>query len=319
MPNNIFARLAMRTRFEIVIADEIDPADARAASEEAFDEIERLESQLSAYRPESALAYLNAHAAIETVRVEPRLFKLLQRAMELCEQTQGAFDISAGPLIDCWGFSDPGGAGLDLKIGSAGFEEQLALARELVGMRANVELDSQALTVRFAHRGVRLDPGAIGKGFALDCAMEILRDAGIRNALLHGGTSSVCAMGAPPGAAGWRIAIQNPLDPGAHLAEACLQNRSLGVSAVHGKSFRADGRRLGHVIDPRSGRPVANSVLAAFVTESAAAADAFSTALLVLGAEGMPSLEQTAPAASMLCVAEDSKMRMSGSSFAPRP
>lgn len=294
------ARAAMRTRFEIVLADEADPARLRAAAEEALEEIERVEAQLSAYRPDSDLWRVNARAADGPVRVTPHLLSFLQRALRLGEITDGAFDMTVGPLLRCWGFVTG--------EGEPGVPDDRALtqARALVGMRRNVLLDEAEGTIRFAQPDVRLDPGAIGKGYALERAADLLRDAGIDNALIHGGTSTICALGAPPGRAGWKVAVQHPVQPEARLAYVSLRNRALSVSAVHGKSFWAEGRRFGHVVDPRTGRPVEHSVLAAVVSDSPTDTDALSTGLLVLGAAGLARISAERPDADLLIASENS-------------
>src|SRR5882762_4315479 len=159
------ARHAMATRFELVLHGE-NAVALRAAGEEALEEIDRLENQLSLYRPGSEIAQLNARAAREAVRVTPELFSLLQHAKQLHAETGGAFDITIAPLVDCWGFM--GGTG---KMPAPG---EVAGARANIGMDL-VQLDAQDFTVRFARKGVRLDLGAIGKGYAVGQAAEILR------------------------------------------------------------------------------------------------------------------------------------------------
>jgi thiamine biosynthesis lipoprotein len=132
-----------------------------------------------------------------------------------------------------------------------------------------------------------LDLGAIGKGYAVDRAVEILREAGITNALLHGGTSSIYALGHPPEADAWKVAIEAharvPGAPNVPLAVVSLGEESLSVSAVWGKSFRAGEKAYGHIIDPRTGYPADHTLLAAIILPSATEADALTTALLIDG------------------------------------
>jgi thiamine biosynthesis lipoprotein len=297
------ARRAMATRFEIVLHGD-DAVALRAAGEEALDEIERLEAQLSLYRPTSEIAHLNARAAGGPVRVSPDLFHLLQHAQRLHKETGGAFDVTIAPLMRCWGFV--GGSG---RMPDA---DELAAARARTGM-ALVELYPTDFTVRYARPGVMLDLGAIGKGHAIERAAALLREEGITSALLHGGTSTVHAIGSPPGTEAWNVAIEygesskdissdhdqpervatKPSQMGGTeglLATVPLKDEALSVSAVWGKSFQTDERTYGHVLDPRTGEPASNAQLAAVILPSATETDALSTALLVEGSSGLDRL-----------------------------
>jgi thiamine biosynthesis lipoprotein len=306
MPTLTLARLAMATRFEVVLHGE-NPAGLRAAGEEALQEVEQLDHRLSLYRPDSEVAHLNARAAREPVRVSPGLFALLQHAQVLSAETGGAFDITIAPLVRCWGFM--GGNG---KLPDA---RELEECRAKTGMHL-VHLNGGAGTVRFEREGVMLDLGAIGKGYAVEKAAEVLRQAGVTSALIHGGTSTVCALGQPPDAECWKVAVATSLDgPGGGVRQNAanasggltnaatqppwvtisLRDEALSVSAVWGKFFKADGNIFGHVLDPRSGRPVAGAMAAAVVLPSATETDALSTALLVLGAEGQERICRLRP------------------------
>lgn len=284
------ARNAMATRFEIVLHGD-NPVSLRAAGEEALGEIERIEAQLSLYRPTSEIAHLNARAAHEPVRVTPGLFRLLQHAQRLHQETGGTFDITVAPLVRCWGFM--GGAG---QVPSP---EALAEARAKVGMQW-VELKEDDFTVRFRREGVMLDLGAIGKGYALERAAGLLREAGVASALLNGGTSTIQAIGQPPESESWKVAVEYPAPErpdgrALPLATVELRDEALSVSAVWGKSFKAEGKTFGHVLDPRTGQPVANAVLAAVVLPSATETDALSTALLIAGENGHEQVANLRP------------------------
>lgn len=306
------AREAMATRFEIVLHGDSGVA-LRAAGEEALEEIQRLESQLSLYQSTSELSYINARAACESVRVEPGLFRLLQLAKEFSRLTDGAFDVTVAPLMRCWGFM--GGTGRPPA------PAELAEARARVGMHL-VELNAEEFTIRFARAGVMLDLGSIGKGYALERAAELLIEAGVTSAILHGGTSTVCAIGAPPDAEAWKIAIPHPdfARPGAAtgpirpgepggdgglLSVVLLKDEAMSVSAVWGKSFEAGGRVYGHVMDPRQGEPVQRAVLAAVVSPSATASDALSTALLTLGEDGLDQITGASPGIRALVASQE--------------
>lgn len=297
------ARNAMNTRFELVLHGD-QAASLRAAAEEALTEVERIEAQLSLFQPSSEIARVNALAAREPVRASPEVFALLEQAQRLSAETGGAFDITMAPLLRCWGL-------LGRNEGQIPTAEELAAARAVCGMSL-VELNRAAFTVRFARAGVKLDLGAMGKGYAVDKAVEILRDAGVNSALIHGGTSTIYAIGASPGQNAWKVAVDVPDIAIAARQNAASQNseggalpgrrqeialcdESLSVSAVTGKCFVANGRVLGHVIDPRTGEPAARAMLAAVVLPSATETDALSTALLVAGPEGHDSIAALRP------------------------
>jgi thiamine biosynthesis lipoprotein len=287
----------MRTRFEVLLvgasADAEVPASLRAAGEEALDEIERAESLLSAYRDDAELFHINAHADSTAVRVTPRMMGFLRRVQELSHLVEGAFDPTAGSLVRCWRTAGD--------LGQVPDSASIAVARAACDMH-QVLLDEAADTVRFASPGMRLDPGAVGKGYALERAAALLREHGIRSALLHGGTSTVAAIGQPPDQGAWPVAIRHPLQPGTSLATVHLRDTSLSVSAGHGRAFTSGGHSYGHVIDPRSGWPVAGNLLAAVIHPSAMVSDALSTALLVLGMEGLDLLRTRYPDADLFLV-----------------
>ncbi len=265
------ARMAMACRFELVLQGEDEPW-LRAAGEEALREIERLETRLSRFLPASDVSRINAHASQKAVPVEPWLFDLLKHSLYLHHCTDGAFDLTVGPLMQAWGFYGDGGCVPDA--------DELAEARLRTGMHL-VELDEAHRTVRFAHEGVALDFGAIGKGYAVDEAMHLLREAGVERAFLHGGASTMYGIGQPLDADSWNVAVVDPRSPDEPIAVVAIRDEALSVSAVSGKFFEVEGTCYGHVLDPRLGKPVRGALLAATVTSSAATADAVSTALLV--------------------------------------
>jgi thiamine biosynthesis lipoprotein len=295
------ARNAMATRFEILLHGE-NEVSLRAAGEEALDEIDHLESQLSLYQPTSEIAHVNARAAHEPVRVSPNVFRLLQYAQQLHRETGGVFDITIAPLVRAWGFM--GGTGQMPEPG------QIEEARAHVGMSL-VELDAENFTVRFARPGVMLDLGAIGKGYAIERVAGWLRETGVTSALLHGGTSTIYGLGHPPDAEFWKVALELPQLPGSEtpaekIATVTLRDQSLSVSAIWGRSFQSNGKTLGHVLDPRTGQPVANAALAAVTLPSATETDALSTALLITGEPGHQQLAALRPNISTWLVTEHS-------------
>ena len=267
------ARHAMATRFEFVLLGE-DQVRLRAAGEEALAEIQALEKRLSFYSQTSELSQINRRAAREPVRVASDVFELLQTALRLSQATDGAFDPTVAPLMRCWGFVRSTGRFPD--------ERELSDARRVTGMNL-VHLDEENSTIRFTRPGVELDLGGIAKGYALDEAAAHLRSAGIEHALLHGGTSTIVAMGRSFDESRWRVGIVRK--DASILGTVELSDCTMSVSAVTGKAFVRDGMVYGHVIDPRTGKPAKGASLAAVVAESATVSDALSTAALLLGFE----------------------------------
>jgi len=271
---------AMATRFELVIvAGDMDAGRARAIGEEALDEIARLEHRLSLFRPSSDIAGINAWAAERPVKVEPALFSLLQRCVALSAACEGAFDPTVGSLSRLWK------AATTIPPSSA-----IEAARCRAGWQ-HVILDADASTIRFARKGMTIDLGAAGKGYAIDRAIAVLESQGIARALLHGGTSSVHALGAPPDDTGWRVGWSG--DSRGNVFE--LRDGALSVSAVHGRVFSSGGRTYGHVIDPRTGWPIERRLSAAVTGPASFECDVLSTALLVHGADWLPALQARFP------------------------
>ena len=245
----------------------------------ALDLVDELEAQLTVYRDDSEISRLNAHAHEQPIAVEPRLFDLLERAIELSRQTGGAYDVSSGALSEAWGFVRG-----PKRVPDA---ETLADARARTGWH-HLRLDPQARTVAFDRPGIRINLGSIGKGYAIDRAVEVIRNHWFpTSALVHGGQSSLFALGSPPGRLGgrWEVALRNPFEPEKPLGIIRLRDRGLGTSGGAFQHFEAGGRVYGHILDPRTGEPVDGPASVTVVAARAADADALSTAFFLLGAD----------------------------------
>ena len=224
-----FGHRAMATDFEFLL-----PFGAPGALDMAdlvFGEIDNLEAQLSVYKEESEVSRINQLAWQHPIVAEPGLFDLLLRARQWSSDTAGAFDIAAGALIKAWGFFRG-----PRRVPRA---DELARARGLSGM-SRVLLDADSKTVGLASEGVEINLGAVGKGYALDCAMKSLASAwNVSAALLHGGRSSIYAIGSEPGTTrGWTVAIQHPWRPGRHLGLLSLSaSRGWGHRRPHSSTW----------------------------------------------------------------------------------
>jgi thiamine biosynthesis lipoprotein len=266
-----FARRAMATTFECIVP--FDTPDAYETAEAALDEIDRLESQLTVYRDVSEVSVLNARAAQQPVRVERNLFDLLTLAKKLHAETDGAFDIAVGALIKSWGFYR--------RAGRVPTLQELAEVRGRIGMQ-HVTLDADRQTVFFERPGVEINLGSIGKGFALDGAVN---QSALKHGLIHGGHSSILARNSPSFPSAWPVGLTDPERPQWRRAWVYLRNRGMATSAATHQHFLHDGKKLGHVLDPRTAWP-AEGILSATVTApTAAEADALATAFFILGVD----------------------------------
>jgi thiamine biosynthesis lipoprotein len=290
------ARRAMATTFEVLLP--YGTPDALALAESAFDEIDRLEQQLTVYRNTSEVSRLNQLAPFAPVPVEEGLFGLLALSARITEETEGAFDITAGALIKAWGFyRGP-------RRVPAEAEQREALNR--VGMR-HIVLNPEEHTVRYLRPGLEINLGSIGKGYALDRAAEYLRSEGnLTAALLHGGHSSVYAIGNEPGdRRGWAVGIRHPWDLGRRLAVVRLRDRALGTSAATFQHLEYNGRKLGHILDPRTGWPAEGIASASVVAPTAAEADALATAFFILGVDKARAYCEQHPGIGAVLVPQD--------------
>ena len=311
------SREAMACLFEVVF----DAALYRAQTDVAMGALElvsRLEDQLTIYRDKSEVMRINREADAGPVVVETGLFELLQRAVALSEATGGAFDVTAGPLAKVWGFHR--------RQGQMPSPKEIAAALQLVGSQS-LHLQAETRSIRFLRSGVELNLGAIGKGYALDRAANALIAGGLHDFLIHGGNSSVLARGGrgnaecgirnaesqsehsalrAPNSAFWTVALRHPLRPDVRLAEFILRDQALGTSGSGTQFFHHQGRRYGHIIDPRTGWPADQVLSATVIAPTAEQADALSTAFYVLGLEAARALCAAHPEISALLATQAS-------------
>jgi thiamine biosynthesis lipoprotein len=240
----------------------------------ALDELDRIDRLLSHYRRDSPLSRLNGEAASGPVAVEPELLDLLSECLRWSRESDGAFDVTVGPLMKAWGFFRD--------EGRVPGDPELARILESVGYR-HVVLDRRAGTLRFDRPGVELDLGGIGKGYAVDRVVALLRQRGVASALVNLGGSSVYGLGAPPGRAAWEVGIQDPTDPGKTAVTVELRDRALSVSGGYARFFEERGVTYAHILDPRTGRPVQGLLGVAVLTDSATEGDALDNVLFVRG------------------------------------
>jgi thiamine biosynthesis lipoprotein len=250
-------------------------AELEAAADAAFEEVHRLDRLLSNYRPASEWSGVNRAAAARPVRVSPELFDLLSACLEYSRQSDGAFDITVGPLMKMWGFFRGEGV---LPSGPVVTD---ALGR--VGYR-HVLLEAEGRTVRFLRPGIELDPGGIGKGYAVDRMVSVLREHGVGIALVSAAGSSIYGLGAPPGEPrGWRVPISDPSASSRSVADVYLKDLSISTSGSYEKFFWAEGRKYAHIIDPRTGYPARGASSVSVVAARAIDSEAWTKPYFVNG------------------------------------
>lgn len=280
------ARRAMACEFSVVFPGSVrGAADAGYA---ALDEVDRLEQKLSIYIDDSDLSSLNRSAAAGPVLADAEVYDVLRKAVHLSRVTGGAFDAASGSLVRAWGFYRG-----PKRVPSP---PELAAALENSGTR-HVRLNDTERSVHFARRGVEFNLGGIGKGYAIDRALfRIRQDYRVRSALMQGGQSSLRAVGTPDGEPrGWPLDIGHPLDERRPVARVWLRDRALGTSAAANQFFFVNGKRYGHILDPRTGWPARKLLGASVIARTATEADALSTAFFVLGLEGTREFLRTRP------------------------
>jgi FAD:protein FMN transferase len=248
-----------------------------AAIDDAFEEVRRLDHLLSNYRPDSELSVLNRQAGDEPVKVSEELFNLLAACQEYSRQSDGAFDITVGPLMKVWGFYKG--------TGRFPHRDEIRTAMGRVGWR-KVNMDPAARTVKFAVRGMELDPGGIGKGYAVDRMAAILKQRGVTSALISAGTSSIYAIGAPPGEVrGWKVSVRHPKDARRTVQDFYLKDESMSTSGNYEKFFMAGGKLYSHIMDPRTGYPSQGMLSVSVITPKTLDSEAWAKPFYINGRE----------------------------------
>ncbi len=264
---------AMGSTFTIV-AYGTDAGKLESAVEASLDEARRLDHLLSNYLPDSEWSKVNREAANHPVVVSPELFQVLSACVRYSSESEGTFDITVGPLMRVWGFYKGSG--------HLPHRAEVRGALSNVGWR-NIVLDPKRSAVSFAKRGTEIDPGGIGKGYAVDKMAAILRQNGVTAALISGGSSSIYAIGAPPGEPGWKINIKDPRNPSKSISSATLKDESLSTSGNYEKYFYAEGKMWSHIMDPRTGYPAMGTLSVSIITPKTIDSEAWAKPYYILG------------------------------------
>jgi thiamine biosynthesis lipoprotein len=270
-----------------------DGAAADREAERVFGIVDELESLLSNYQPQSELSRINRTAGTAAVTTDPETFRFLKESLAWSARSDGAFDITVGRLMKAWGFFR--------STGHVPSDVELERVRAKTGWK-HVVLEAGQRTVRFTVPGLELDPGGIGKGFAVDAAVEALRADGVRGALLSAGSSTMYGLGAPPGERGWTVRVPDPGHRGRAISTVILHDTSLSTANCSEKHFVVAGHQYCHIMDPRTLRPVEGRVQATVIAPSATDSDALSNAAFVLNTAGCRKLMRALPEADAALV-----------------
>lgn len=280
----------MHTALEItVVAD--DAAAANAAFQAVRNEVERLESLLSDYRPDSDISRLNRREAVD---LAPETWTLLRRAQQVCRETEGAFEVSLRPIKHLWGF----GEGATPRVPDA---DSLEALLEHVGCEVYALTSERGFEWRDAR--AQIDLGGIGQGFVAGCIADTLRAHGISRFLINV-SGDVFVGGERPGGGHWRVGVQHPRQPDSLLATIPMRWHAVTTSGDYEQFFVRDGVRYHHIFDPRTGRPAGGVASVSVFAPDPVDADCYATALFVLGPQRGLELVNAKPELEALFVVD---------------
>jgi thiamine biosynthesis lipoprotein len=250
--------------------------NAEKAIDNAFSEIEGLEKLSNFFSPDSEVSIINRNAGISPVKVSPELLEIIEKTLYVSEKTEGIFDITIGAVIKLYDFHK--------KIKPE--DDEIKKSLPLVNYK-NLIIDKNKSTVFLRKTGMLIDLGGIVKGYAADKAVEILKRQGINSALVSV-AGDIKAFGVKPDGRPWNIGIRNPRAEGEEddiMATIKLSNMAISTSGDYERYFILDGKRYHHLLDPKTGYPAEGFQSVSVITDSGVFADAFSTAIFILGPE----------------------------------
>ena len=291
-------RVVMGTSARVVVMARGEKT-AQRCIEAAFEVQDRIESLMSDYREDSELSKVNREAAQGPVAVSEMTFEVLQQSIHFAKLSEGAFDVTVGPLVDLWRKAG--------RTNQLPTEEALAEARRKVGSDKLI-LDEKNRTVRFAAEGMRIDLGGIGKGYAVDKAVEALQEQGAMGGMVDLGGNIRCFGCPPQGQDCWRIGLQDPnvapdaFGPSKPLLVLALTKESVATSGDYRRFVKVQGQKQSHVIDATTGKGANKLASDTIIAADATTADALSTAVNVLGLEKGLALIERLPATAAILI-----------------
>jgi len=312
---HVRSELIMGTFVEITVVPGALRGDALdAAIDDAFKEVERIDGLMSTYKPDSEVSQINRLSSGKPLQVSEDTFRVIELALEFNSLTQGAFDITVGPLVALWGFGSEGGdehrvptrAQIDETLGHAGSN--------------HIELDRDGgRTVTLGTDGMHIDLSGIAKGYAVDRAAAVLRDVGVTHALVNAG-GDIAAVGGKTAKNPWTVGVQRPVQGGTvrdvHIiGKLPLFDGAVATSGNYEDYFTIGGQTYSHIIDPRSGIPREHVPSITVIATDCTTADALATGLLVLGPEqGLRVVESVPGVEALILSDKDGELTVTRSS-----
>jgi thiamine biosynthesis lipoprotein len=275
-------------------------ARVHQAITKAFEEIHRIDTLMSVYKPESQLSLINRAAGRTPVDVDTAILDTISSAKHFHDETGGAFDITVEPLMELWGFRDeppqlnhyPSDSEISKRLNAVGFQ--------------NIIVNEAEGRIGLSNPHSKIDLGGIAVGYSVDRAVAILKEEGIRAAFInHSGDAF--ALGAPDDAQGWSIAIPNPEHPSEMIAQFVIRDRAVSTSGNYEKYVTIDAKRLGHILDPQTGRPSDAMKSATLFAPTSTAADALSTGLFCMSLDEVEKIVRRSKGLELFAVSRDGK------------
>jgi len=305
------ARVRLVERVGVAMGSELrlsawtaDEAGARSAFDAVFAEFERLEALMSTWRPGSDVLRINAAAGVQAVPVAVDVRDVLKQARQISEWSEGTFDVTFGALTDVWKFDHD-------QDNSIPGPDAIRARLPLIDYR-QIEIDDRAGTVFLKRKGMKIHLGGIGKGYAVDRALPILRKAGLRDFMIQAGGDLY--VGGHKDGRLWRLGINDPRGPeGQSFATIDLTDSTFSTSGDYARFFMKDGVRYHHILDPSTGQPARLCRSVTIAAASPVLADAVAKGVFILGPEkGMALVERIPDLEAVIVTAKNEVLVSSG-------
>lgn len=275
--------------------------EANSYIDMAVEEIQRIETMISSWKPSSQTSAINRNAGIKPVKVDDELFQLIKRSIKLSTITDGAFDISFASIDHIWKFNKQETTMPD--------QAKLLASVEAIGYE-HIQLDESKSTVFLSKKGMKIGFGAIGKGYAADKAKKLLIEKGVKGGIINA-SGDMNTWGKKPDGNAWKVAITNPMEQTKSYGLFEINNQAVVTSGNYEKYVRINGERYSHIIDPRTGQPTKGILSVSVFAPKAEMADALATSIFVMGVDVGLNLINQLPKVEAIIVKNDGNLATS--------